>query len=341
MVVAGYFAISISMVFVNKRLMSSPGATIPAPLFVTWYQCVVTVGICYILGKLGQKAAPGTFLSQFPPVEYDIATGLKVMKLSAMFVGMITFNNLCLKYVEVSFYNVARSLTIVFNVMFSQLILGEQTSRKVMGCLVVVCLGFYLGTEGEVNFSLIGTLFGVSASCFVSLNSIYTKRVSGAVQNNKWKLAAYNNINACILFVPLMILQGEVRVILASWDIFTTMNFWFLMTVGGVFGFMIGIMSILQIQVTSPLTHNISGTAKAAVQSILALYIFGNPTTAANLAGIAIVLGGSLAYSYIRREEMAEAQKAALDTMKATEAELAPMYDDDDDDNDIESRSRR
>jgi len=38
---------------------------------------------------------------------------------------------------------------------------------------------------------------------------------------------------------------------------------------------------------------------------------------------------------------MAEAQKAALDTMKATEAELAPMYDDDDDDNDIESRSRR
>lgn len=91
MVVAGYFAISISMVFVNKRLMSSPGATIPAPLFVTWYQCVVTVGICYILGKLGQKAAPGTFLSQFPPVEYDIATGLKVMKLSAMFVGMITY----------------------------------------------------------------------------------------------------------------------------------------------------------------------------------------------------------------------------------------------------------
>lgn len=163
-----------------------------------------------------------------------------------------SFNNLCLKYVEVSFYNVARSLTIVFNVMFSQLILGEQTSRKVMGCLVVVCLGFYLGTEGEVNFSLIGTLFGVSASCFVSLNSIYTKRVSGAVQNNKWKLAAYNNINACILFVPLMILQGEVRVILASWDIFTTMNFWFLMTVGGVFGFMIGIMSILQIQVRVP-----------------------------------------------------------------------------------------
>lgn len=36
---------------------------------------------------------------------------------------MVTFNNLCLKYVEVSFYNVARSLTIVFNVGLSFTIL--------------------------------------------------------------------------------------------------------------------------------------------------------------------------------------------------------------------------
>ena len=32
-----------------------------------------------------------------------------------------------------------------------------------------------LGTEGEVNFSLIGTLFGVASSAFVSLNAIFTK----------------------------------------------------------------------------------------------------------------------------------------------------------------------
>ena len=34
-----------------------------------------------------------------------------------MFVGMITFNNLCLKHLGVSFYNVGRSLTTVFNVV--------------------------------------------------------------------------------------------------------------------------------------------------------------------------------------------------------------------------------
>ena len=50
-VVALYFAVSISMVFVNKMLVSS-GASVPAPLFVTWFQCVVTVVICAALGKL-------------------------------------------------------------------------------------------------------------------------------------------------------------------------------------------------------------------------------------------------------------------------------------------------
>lgn len=66
-------------------------------------------------------------------------------KLSFFFVGMITFNNLCLKYVEVSFYQVARSLTIGFNVLFTWLLLGEQTTAQVVGCLAIVVMGFYLG----------------------------------------------------------------------------------------------------------------------------------------------------------------------------------------------------
>ena len=54
-IVALYFAVSISLVFVNKLLLSA-GTSIPAPLFVTWSQCVVTVGICWLLGQLSQSA---------------------------------------------------------------------------------------------------------------------------------------------------------------------------------------------------------------------------------------------------------------------------------------------
>jgi hypothetical protein len=58
---------------------------------------------------------------------YSWAVGRHLLKLALVFVGMVTLNNLCLQYVEVSFYNVARSLTIVFNVLFTYFIL--RTTR--------------------------------------------------------------------------------------------------------------------------------------------------------------------------------------------------------------------
>lgn len=44
---------------------------------------------------------------------------VQVLPVSVVFVGMITFNNLTLKYLGVAFYNVGRSLTTVFNVVSS------------------------------------------------------------------------------------------------------------------------------------------------------------------------------------------------------------------------------
>jgi hypothetical protein len=59
-VVSLYFGVSIAMVFVNKELLSGKGTpTIPAPLFVTWYQCLVTIGICFVLGKLSSVRCVG------------------------------------------------------------------------------------------------------------------------------------------------------------------------------------------------------------------------------------------------------------------------------------------
>lgn len=46
-----------------------------------------------------------------------VPADVQVLPLSLVFVGMITFNNLCLQYVGVAFYNVGRSLTTVFNVV--------------------------------------------------------------------------------------------------------------------------------------------------------------------------------------------------------------------------------
>jgi hypothetical protein len=47
---------------------------------------------------------------------------------------------------------------------------------------------------------------------------------------------------------------------------FLSLTFWAAMVLSGVMGFAIGLVTVMQVRATSPLTHNISGTAKAAVQ---------------------------------------------------------------------------
>jgi len=298
-------------VFSNKALLAK-GTAIPAPMFVTWFQCVFTFALIWLLGFLATQNPTVAWLQQFPKQTFDKDIAKKMMSLTIMFVGMVSFNQLCLQYVEVSFYNVARSLTIVCNVIFSKILLGESTSNKTMLCLAVVIFGFFVGSDGEVNFSMKGTMFGVVSSCFVSLNSIYTKKAGPIVKGNKWVLAFYNNVNASAIFVPLILLSGEQYTIMEHWDLLTSPAYWVRMSVAGFLGFAIGIVTVMQITMTSPLTHNISGTAKACVQTVLALMIYQNDTTVQAMLGVLLTVLGSGIYTFVRmREEDAEKEARA------------------------------
>lgn len=297
-----YWVVSISMVYLNKVCLNNKQASISAPLFVTWYQCVITCLICTVLGNLGEQARRSntkSYFSEFSVTKYDLRTGLAVMPLSLIFVGMITFNNLCLQYVQVSFYNVARCLTMVFNVVFQFIFLRQTTGLNTMLTLVVIIVGFVVGIDGELDFNMIGTVAGVASSVFVSLNAIFVKRMLPQVDGDNNALQFYNNLNATFLFFPL-IAFFELDVLSSNLDKLASPFFWGAMTVTGVFGYAIGVVTMMQIQATNPLTHNISGTAKAAVQSIMAYYIWGNQATVKSISGILLVLFGSFLYGYVQ-----------------------------------------
>ena len=115
-VVMTYWIVSISMVYLNKLLLSDNGMFIPAPLFLTWYQCIVTAIICWLAGVCGQSArsamaASGSaytavsvsdngesqpakppkpsFFAQFPKGEYASSTAKQILPLSIIFGELI------------------------------------------------------------------------------------------------------------------------------------------------------------------------------------------------------------------------------------------------------------
>ena len=176
------------------------------------------------------------------------------------------------------------------------------------------------------DLSFLGVLFGVISSMCVALYAIFTKRILPVVDHNVWRLQIYNNANACVLLLPILLLNGEL-VILQHFQFWTSLWFWFVLLLAGVFGIAIGYVTSLQIEVTSPLTHNISGTAKACAQTILACMVFSETKSWWWWMCNFMVLGGSSAYTYVRifemksQENMKESEKQVLIATEEEESE--------------------
>lgn len=100
-----------------------------------------------------------------------------------------------------------------------------------------------------------------------------------------------------------MFLNGEINRVLNYEHLFE-LWFWFALLIGGLCGFSIGFVTALQIKVTSPLTHNISGTAKACAQTILATQWNNETKTALWWLSNIIVLLGSSFYARVKQLEM-------------------------------------
>ncbi|XP_044125617.1 GDP-fucose transporter 1 isoform X1 [Bufo gargarizans] len=314
LVVTLYWFISITMVFLNKYLLDSPSLKLDAPLFVTFYQCLVTVLLCKVLNLLS-LVIPGEMM-EFPSIRFDLKVLRSILPLSVVFIGMITFNNLCLKYLGVAFYTVGRCLSTVFNVLLSYILLKQTTSLYALLSCGVILGGFWLGIDqegAEGTLSWAGIFFGVLASLCVSLNAIYTKKVLPAVDGSIWRLTFYNNVNACILFLPLLLVFGELSVLSAFEHLYSS-HFWGIMTLGGIFGFAIGYVTGLQIKFTSPLTHNISGTAKACAQTVLAVFYYQQTKSFLWWTSNAMVLGGSFSYTWVKGLEMKKTQDQNVQT---------------------------
>lgn len=317
--IAFYFVVSISLVFLNKYVMK--GYNFPYPIFVTWYQQIVSLASLFVCSKVCSYFLPDKY-AFIPPLEFDLGIARQIFPLTFLFVCMLSFNNLCLRYVEVWFYQVARSLTILFTICISYFYFGVSTSRKTICACVIVIFGFVLGSVGRgggdsfkdhavspAHAKIAGIAFGLLSSVFVSLYGIFVKKKLAVVANNEWRLLNYNTAISFWLIVPVIFLAGEGGV--WSESILRNPRFWVDMTVTGVFSFLICVAIFIQVKFTSPLTNNISGTAKACCQTILAIIVWHSKVSFEGVLGIILVLGGSGWYSFIRYQEMMERKKAA------------------------------
>lgn len=131
------------MVTVNKWVL----ITTAVPIFFLFVQLAVAVGL-FLLCKLFKFVT-------LP--QWDTVTVKKLAPLIAVNVCGLVFNNLCLKYVDASFYQVARGLVLPITVGLAFAFQQSPPSLRAAACCACVTLGFGVGVMWDNYASKGGT----------------------------------------------------------------------------------------------------------------------------------------------------------------------------------------
>jgi len=305
--VAFYMVAALAMVMANKWVLN----TTEAPLFFLFSQLVIAVLlflVCHVGGLLKV------------PLHFDKQTVQGLIPMISLNVVGLSFSNYTLKYVDASFYQVARGMVLPFTVCTSFFILHSRPSLRILLACLLVTMGFFVGVFLDgTKVSIIGVSFGVLSSMITAVHSVVIKRSLDVVKGSALHLSWYTNLYSAIVLAPVIVVAGEVPAIAAllaepgplSTGISPLTTFLWGSAITGVFGFLMSIASLLSIKVTSPITHMVSSAVRGVAASMLGVWLFHDVITTGRASSIAIILAGSVYYTWIKHQESQPSQTSS------------------------------
>eukprot|EP00914_Ancora_sagittata_P012303 GHVO01023698.1.p1 GENE.GHVO01023698.1~~GHVO01023698.1.p1 ORF type:complete len:408 (+),score=48.15 GHVO01023698.1:44-1225(+) len=301
--IALYMTVSIGIVYLNRYLFKY---SLQLPLTVTFVQMVIAMWCSAAMGW-GKDISirgwkPFGCFHFWPYFRIQWPVFKNVFPLALSYVLMIIFNNLCLKYVWVSTYQVARSTTILFNIILTRLVLRVGVSLKAVSACLIVCSGMVVGAFDPESLTPLGLILGTIGSLFWAAYSVSVKKYLQYVENEEFALLNYNVTWASLLLIPPIIISGELWEIPMAFMPLSPMG-WFLLFLSGIVAFCMAIAVFMLIKASSPLTFNIIGTVKASIQSLGGYVVFNETATPQALFGIVLSIGGSFFYSLAKRSQ--------------------------------------
>ncbi|KAJ7461752.1 hypothetical protein B0H11DRAFT_2055871 [Mycena galericulata] len=319
-VVLFYLVAALTMVMANKWVLN----TTSAPLFFLLIQLIIAVVLFGIADVLRLFSDRLTF-------ELKICKGL--VPVVALNVIGLSFSNYTLKFLDASFYQVARGLVLPFTVATSFLILQTRPSLLILLSCAIVTAGFFIGVLLDgTPLSPVGIAFGVASSSITALASVVIKQSLPVVDGSTILLSWYANLLSAVVLAPLVLLAGEgpsVLALLSGADGAMGTFLWGSLITGAV-GFLMSIAGLLSIKVTSPITHMISSAVRGVASSFLGLWFFHDVISSGRASSIAVVLAGSIYYTWVKHQETAAA--AAYERVPMDDLESGKLENEDEED---------
>ncbi|KAJ3547417.1 hypothetical protein NMY22_g1658 [Coprinellus aureogranulatus] len=293
-VVLFYLVAALAMVMANKWVLN----TTDTPLFFLWTQLAIAA-LLFVICDLF-RALPDR-------LSFDIATAKEMGAVVGLNVVGLSFSNYTLKYVDASFYQVARGLVLPFTVVVSFIFLHARPSLKVLSACGVVTFGFFIGVFLDgTPVSMLGIFFGVASSAITAVHSVVIKKslkARGAPLPHPPPCRRSPDVMKLIFNV------GELTVPEGSMSPLRTFIYGSLIT--GLLGFLMNIASLLSIKVTSPITHMVSSAVRGVAASLLGMWLFHDVITTGRASSIGTILAGSALYTWFKHKESQDSKPAA------------------------------
>ncbi|OII72138.1 translocator [Cryptosporidium ubiquitum] len=239
-----------------------------------------------------------------PQFSAEMKKLLKILPMSICFVGLVAFGNICLKYVQVSTYQLARSGSLIFTVIVSYFMLGQkQTWQSILAC-IVVCAGFLIGSLDRSTLSAMGIITGLASSFCQVFYNVFMKKCMNYFNGDAVQLMKYNQCISTILLIPCIFLAQEMNLILnsAAFDIDKPEFFrlWVLLILCGLLSMLLNYFTFLVVGYTSPVTFNVLGMFKSCAQTAGGFIIFHDHASVHTITGICLTLAGSIWYGFAK-----------------------------------------
>ncbi len=161
-----------------------------------------------------------------------------------------------------------------------------------------------LKTCTSLNPNFAGLFYGFLSSMCLATYSLLVRRDLNRLPLSNQQLATVLNISAAVIYFVYLVASGELKAAIVA-KIWTIKGICFSLFAVTVAGYLVNFATFLQIETTSALTHNVSGTAKASLQSVIGWVLHRNPVTQITLIGTIVNVLGCAAYAWVRQFESA------------------------------------
>lgn len=297
-----WYAVSITFTIYNKWLMGTYDGGFRFPLINTTIHMFIKLGISRIW-YMGSK-------EKIEPVSTNILWCV-VALIGICTAGDVAMSNESLVFISVSLYTILKTTVLVSTYVWGTILGLEAFRFKTLFVVLLISGGVCLAVFSTVNFSYLGVVLCIGASCLGGLRWALLQHLMTA-DNQSYKnifvaLYRFSPYSAFSILPLSSVLEGPKLVADSRFTHETTiLEVFSLSLLGGIISFVLIVVEVKLVRVTSSLTMGVLGQVKEVTQIALSMLIYKDKISLRGALGIVVSLVAAQYYTQLKVAERAE-----------------------------------